>query len=159
MKLKQFAILLFLSALLFNCTIEHDDDLIVQLAGKWKLISITFDGVQQITSCDKTTVSEFISDGDPNKGNYTGTVYFWTEALDSCDPETFRGKWKWDDDEVLLNLTINGTTSNINYSNDFDITYIYSDGADDDDIADKIYFTFKNEDEEFERIYLYERIF
>jgi len=64
MKFKLLIAILLL-ALTARCSlieIEHEEDLIVQIEGKWQLISITFDGKQNITSCDKTTVSEFTLD-------------------------------------------------------------------------------------------------
>lgn len=155
----KFKLLAFLSllVLLFNCEIEFEDDekLIENLEGKWELISITFDGEQKITSCDKTTECEFTSTGNNFTGNYTGTVYYWTEALDSCNPETFRGTWKSDDGDFDLTLTINGTESNTNYTNDFQITYT-SIGDDPEIVYIDLIFT--NMDEEFERVYTYKRI-
>tara|TARA_R110000868_G_scaffold124800_7_gene329682 strand:- start:524 stop:1012 length:489 start_codon:yes stop_codon:yes gene_type:complete len=155
-------VLVFLSALLFNCTIEIEDDekLIEHLAGKWELVSITYDGVQKITPCDRTTVSEFIP-ASAYSGNYKGTVYFWTEALESCNPETFRGTWKSDDGDFDLTLTINGT--NTSYTNNFRVRYRYSSEGEDDDVDNSdelinIELIFNNEDEEFERRYTYRRI-
>lgn len=156
MKFKLFMTLL-LSALLLNCSIDIEDDekLIEQLAVKWELVSITFDGVQNITSCDKTTVSEFISTEGNFIGNYIGTVYFWTEALESCNPDTFRGTWKSNYGNFDLTLSISGTNSNINYTNDFRIIYSSIDEDPEIVIIDLI---FNDEDEGFERVYTYRRI-
>ncbi|PWH82359.1 hypothetical protein DIS18_08885 [Algibacter marinivivus] len=155
MKFKLFAFVSLL-VILFNCEIEIEDDekLIEDLEGKWELVSITFDGDQQITECDKTTISEFITNSAFN-GNYIGTVYFWTEALDSCSPETFRGTWKSDDGDFDLTLTINGSESNTNYTNNFEITYTSI--GDDPEIV-FIDLIFSNLDEDFERVYTYKRI-
>ncbi|SEQ45047.1 hypothetical protein SAMN05421824_1677 [Hyunsoonleella jejuensis] len=160
MKSKITVFVLF-SLSVFNCTIEIEDDekLIEHLAGKWELISITFDGDQQITECDKTTTSEFITNS-AYKGSYTGTVYFWTEALDSCNPEIFNGTWKSDDGDFDLTLTISG--ANTSYTNNFRIIYTYSSEGENDDVdnSDELIYIdliFENEDEDFERIYTYRR--
>ncbi|MDO1511130.1 hypothetical protein Q2T41_00450 [Maribacter confluentis] len=164
MKLK-ILIAIFVMALTTQCSlieIEHEEDLIVQIKGKWKLTSITFDGRQNITPCDKTTYSEFTLDPYDDKdfnfdysGDYIGTAYFYTEALESCSPEIFVGSWDWDDEEVTLTLNITGTSTGTVYTNEFDMAYGYLEGS--DSIVDTIYLTFKNEDEDFERVYLYER--
>ncbi|MFV9551050.1 hypothetical protein [Algibacter sp. PT7-4] len=153
MKFK-LTVFLFFILLVFNCTIEIEDDekLIEHLNGKWELVSITFDGDQQITDCDKTTVSEFITNS-AYKGSYTGTVYFWTEVLNSCNPETFTGTWKSDDGDFDLTLTI--SSANRTYTNNFDVSYT---SYNEDPEIVSIDLTFTNEDEDFERIYTYRKI-
>lgn len=155
MKFKLFAFGSLL-VLLFSCTIENgQDEFIRDLAGKWKLYRIGYQGNTQTTSCDTTTVSEFKFDKGKDEGDYVGTVYFWSDTLATCSPDTFRGRWEWDD-LSQFKLTITGVNSNKKYSNDFGLGFMYSD--DKDDVADGINLTFKNEDEEFERVYQYRRI-
>ncbi|TVZ14333.1 hypothetical protein [Maribacter sp. MAR_2009_72] len=166
MKFKLLIAILLL-ALTTRCSlieIEHEEDLIVQIEGKWQLISITFDGKQNITSCDETTYSEFTLDPYDDKdfnfdysGDYIGTAYFYTEALESCSPETFVGNWEWDDEEVKFSIILTGTHTGTRYVNDFDISFRYLNGS--DTVVDRIFFTFQNEDEDFERIYGYAKVF
>ncbi|WP_321827512.1 DUF5004 domain-containing protein [Maribacter dokdonensis] len=164
MNFKLLIPLLFLASITTQCSfieIEHEEDLIIQIEGKWKLISVTFDGKQNITNCDKTTLSEFTLNPYDDKdfsfdysGDYVGTVYFYTEALESCNPETFVGTWNWYDDEVHLTLNITGTSSGNTYTNDFNMSYSYINGTEE---IDQIILSFENEDEDFERVYIYER--
>ena len=51
MNFKLLIPLLFLASITTQCSfieIEHEEDLIIQIEGKWKLISVTFDGKQNI---------------------------------------------------------------------------------------------------------------
>ncbi len=173
MKFKLF-LLSFYSLFLFNCSqieelLEEEEEVNQQiegLEGEWQLVSVTnnelgqalfIDEDYKINDCEEPMVCEFISSSNTISGSYTGNVIFWPEELDSCNPETFEGSWRWNNDTELLFLDINSTSSDEGYSNNFALRY-FLDVDDDNFDTDIITFTFTNENEGSQTTYIFEKM-